>query len=135
MYPFVRPDAVTQEVVIELSGVLAEFRSFDFTLSRLGWFGEEVLYLVPEPSDPFVQITAAVLGRHPEYPPYGGEHADVVPHLTVGHRDRGALETAAAAIATALPIRAHAEEIWLLGTISGVGWERLGRFQLPGTRP
>ncbi len=129
-----QPDEVTQEVVIELSGVFEEFHAFDFTLARLGWFGEEVLYLAPEPAAPFVAITAAVLGRHPEYPPYGGEHAEVVPHLTVGHRDRGALEAAAAAVAPALPIRAHAEEIWLLGTIRGVGWERLGRFQLPNNR-
>ena len=76
-------------------------------------------------------MTAAVLALHPEYPPYGGEHSEVVPHLTLGHREEGPLDGAAAAIATRLPIRARASEVWLLGTRRGIGWHQLGRFQLP----
>lgn len=134
LYPFVRPGELTQEVVIDLSGVFGGFHAFDFTLSRLGWFGEDVLYLAPDPPDPFREITSTVLGRHPDYPPYGGEHAEVVPHLTIGHREHGSLGAAAAAIAPALPIRARAAEVWLLGTQRGIGWHMLGRFQLPSGR-
>jgi 2'-5' RNA ligase len=133
LYPFVRPNQVTQEVVIDLSGVFAEFQAFDFQLSRIGWFGAEVLYLAPDPAAPFLEITDTVLGRHPEYPPYGGEHAEVVPHLTVGHREHGALDEASRAIAPVLPIHARATEVWLLGTQRGIGWQMLGRFQLPNS--
>lgn len=131
LYPFVRPQELSQEVVIDLSDVLGDFRAFDFTLDRIGWFGEEVLYVAPTPAAPFLSITAAVIGRHPEYPPYRGSHAEVVPHLTVGHRDHGSLDAAAAAVGSELPIAARATEIWLLATQRGIGWESRGRFQLP----
>jgi hypothetical protein len=68
-----------------LDELFARFPPFDFALvSVRRW--PTVLWLAPEPSEPFVALTNAVADRYPEYPPYGGEHDEVIPHLTVGHR-------------------------------------------------
>jgi hypothetical protein len=42
-----------------------------------------VLYLAPEPDDPFRQLTLAIWDRFPETPPYGGKWPDIVPHVSV----------------------------------------------------
>ena len=48
-----------------------------------GSFPDGVLYLAPEPAEPFGALTEAFAAAWPEYPPYGGSFTDVVPHLTV----------------------------------------------------
>jgi hypothetical protein len=42
------------------------------------WFGEDVLWLAPEPSAPFLALTAAVHATFPHYPPFGGAFAEVI---------------------------------------------------------
>ena len=44
-----------------------------------------VVWLHPEDSAPFVQLTEAIHRRWPECPPYEGQHDEVIPHLTVAH--------------------------------------------------
>ena len=58
--------------------------------------------------------------RFPDYPPYGGIHDDVVPHVTVVHTgDPRARADAAASVAGSLPIRCDADEIWLMHEVNG----------------
>ena len=54
-------------------------------LSKLIDFPES-LYLVPEPDEPFILLTEAIVREFPEYPPYGGKFTEIVPHLTVANR-------------------------------------------------
>lgn len=42
-----------------------------------------VLYLAPEPAQPFIALTRALMASWPQVKPYAGEHRQVVPHLTV----------------------------------------------------
>lgn len=42
-----------------------------------------VLYLAPDPAEPFIALTRALTERWPEAQPYAGEHRRVIPHLTV----------------------------------------------------
>ena len=44
-----------------------------------------VLYLDPEPASGFQRLTAAIVERWPDAPPYGGAFEEVIPHLTVAH--------------------------------------------------
>jgi len=44
-----------------------------------------VVWLRPELSDRFVELTELVHRHWPECPPYEGQHETVIPHLTVAH--------------------------------------------------
>src|SRR3989442_1054852 len=69
-----------------LEELFAGFEPFDFALTEVRrWPG--VLWLAPEPAEPFVALTSALAARYPEHPPYEGEHDVVIPHLTVGHHE------------------------------------------------
>jgi len=67
---------------------LAPFGVFDVDFPRLDRF-PEILWLAPEPPEPFVAMTEAVVARFPDYPPYGGIHERIVPHLTVAEAELG----------------------------------------------
>lgn len=86
LVPFMDPASVTPAVLAKAQEALMEIPSFEFTLRRVGRF-PITAYLAPEPSEPFVAMTAALVRVFPEFSPYGGEHADVIPHLTVAHGD------------------------------------------------
>jgi hypothetical protein len=74
------------------------------------------LYLAPEPAQPFLDLIGALMGRFPDWPPYGGLHDTVVPHLTV---TQGAAEDAAEqAVARKLPLRGRAREALLLAEVA-----------------
>ncbi len=85
LYPFVPPDRIDASVLASVAEAVRTVASFRATFARVGWFGEQVVWLAPEPARAFADLTAAVCERFPGYPPYGGTFADVVPHLTVGH--------------------------------------------------
>lgn len=129
--PFVAPAELDAGVVLELRSLFAATAPFRLTLARIGRF-PGVVYLAPEPAEPFVRLTEAVVARYPAYPPYGGAHETIVPHLTVAStEDEGVLDQAAEAVAAGLPLAAWVEEVWLMEEISKV-WERRERFPLRG---
>jgi 2'-5' RNA ligase len=115
LYPFVPANRIDDDVVGTLRALFASCPSFAFAVAGVDWFGDTVAYLRIAPPEPFVELTAAVGRAYPDYPPYGGEHAEVVPHLTLGMGpDTDALRRAAAAVAPSLPIGATAGEVWLM---------------------
>jgi 2'-5' RNA ligase superfamily len=100
---------------------LEGFEAFDVAFRETRRF-PEVVYLAPEPPDPFVAMTRAVWDRFPEWPPYEGAFLpDMTPHLTVawGHL----LDEAEADLRPRLPIRARAKEVLLLGEVEPGRWE------------
>jgi 2'-5' RNA ligase len=108
-------------------------RSFQFRLTHAGWFEQHVLWLAPDPEAPFVELTARAAEAFPDYPPYGGQFTDVVPHLTIG--DNGAPEQMAAAARSLmpdLPISATADAITLMVERPDRGWQVRARFPLAG---
>jgi hypothetical protein len=105
LYPFVAPGEIDDDLLAKLGAVVASVPSFDTVFARTSWFGNEVLYLAPEPDSPFRTLMAAVWDAFPALPPYGGEILDVVPHLTVGHgAPLPVLQTVAEEVAAFLPI-------------------------------
>lgn len=114
LYPFLAPDDIDDDVVAELRLLLTRCEPFAFRLSRAGRF-PGVLYLVPEPAEPFVAMTDAIAHRWPEAPPYGGTHASVIPHLTVAHLDDSErLDEIERVILPALPIETAATSAYLM---------------------
>jgi hypothetical protein len=83
LYPFKPLDEVDEIVLRDLRQCFARFVPIRFALGSILRFPAEVLYLAPEPDDPFRQLTLAIWDRFPETPPYGGKWPDIVPHVSV----------------------------------------------------
>ena len=93
LYPFVAPFAIDQQLFGRLAAAVASVNAFDCRLWRTRWFGEDVLWLDPHPAALFGELTRVVWDAFPEYPPYGGAHDEVIPHLTVAQRGPADLAT------------------------------------------
>lgn len=129
LYPFVPPDEIDKAVLRSVTEALQPYAPFDFTLARVGRF-EDVLYLAPEPADPFLALTDAVATRFPAHPPYAGRFAEVVPHLTVADSSNGLPASLAAELAAGLPITARAAEVWLMEEARDDTWSTRAVFPL-----
>jgi hypothetical protein len=114
--------------VVGIAETVWELSAFEVEFRRLDRF-PGVLWLAPEPAAPFHDMTLALVGRYPEYPPYGGRFAHVIPHLTVAQAE---LDAAAAAIADWLPLRARAESAVLLERVQTEHWREVATFDLEG---
>jgi 2'-5' RNA ligase len=136
LVPFVPPTSIDGAVVGELERLFAQFGAFDFTLPKTSWFDDRVVYLAPDPAEPFRAMTSAVVERFPDFPPYQGAFSDTVPHLTIGEggrwrKRRGRMRRAASRIESALPIEAQATEVWLMVLRARARrWDRVRAFSL-----
>ena len=102
LYPFIPPAALDDSVERKIAEVLRGFSAFDFELRDVRTFADGVVYLAPEPVEPFTALTNAFAIRWPEYPPYDGSFTDIVPHLTVAMSSGAPVEE----LADELPRRA-----------------------------
>jgi hypothetical protein len=131
LFPFLHLKEIGEEELGLLRDATAAVRAFDFALTTIGRFPQTV-YLLPDPAVGFAALTRGVEERFPGVRAYGGLHPRHVPHLTVlTCTDRGLLERAAVEVATALPIRTRASEVWLMAEREHGGWERARTFALP----
>lgn len=132
LFPFADPARIDAGIEDRLTKVLAAASPFDVVFPKVGSF-PGVLYLEPEPRVSLVALAQAVFRAFPEYPPYGGRHGDVVPHLTVGvFSDAAALERVRGEIGEALnamPPRAKVAAVELLDNRSG-RWVKQRAFPL-----
>jgi len=135
LYPFLAASLIDDPTLHVLGRLFASVGRFGFTLDRVGWFGESVVWLGPRDERPFRALTELAFGAFPACPPYRGQYADVVPHLTVGHAGDHvaedplrALRAAEDAVRPHLPITAEATEVILM-----IGPSPEGREGAPGT--
>jgi hypothetical protein len=59
LYPFVDPSALDADVVRRLAECVLQVPAFDCAFGRCRWFDEDVLWLAPEPDQPFRELTVA----------------------------------------------------------------------------
>ena len=115
LYPFLPPAQIGESLVASLGRLFAGVAAFEFALDRVGWFGEQVVWLGPCDPAPFTALTNRVFTAYPSCPPYGGQHPEVIPHLTIGHVGRPQdLRAAAESVRPSLPIQAIAAEVILM---------------------
>ncbi|MEO6082556.1 MAG: 2'-5' RNA ligase family protein, partial [Umezawaea sp.] len=57
VYPFLSPDRITEAVVDDLREVLTRVGSFECAFSQVAWFGQDVVWLGPDPAEPFRALT------------------------------------------------------------------------------
>lgn len=108
--PFADLDAIDEGLISELGSFFADVVPFGFQLTGISAFPGGMTYLSPEPAAPFRQLTHELMRRFPEYPPYGGEFSDVIPHLTVPMPAGEDVEQLRFEVGPRLPINAHARE-------------------------
>jgi 2'-5' RNA ligase len=129
IFPFVPADELDEHLFGELRALFAEQPAFAFSLPRVARF-PEVAWLAPEPAEPFRRLTALIVSRYPQYPPYEGIHDEVIPHLTVGRGDAAFQDEVEAALTPHLPIEAEIGEITLLEEQPDEHWKTRERFPL-----
>jgi hypothetical protein len=137
LYPFMPPGLVNASIFERVKAAIPPETVFAFRLTKVGQF-PGVVYLIPEPSDPFVSLTRAIAQAFPDYPPYGGQHTGTVPHLTAAQTG----EPAQSAVTTELhkllqksgSIVSFCNELVLIENSTG-RWEQMHVFSLASPPP
>jgi hypothetical protein len=120
LFPFADAAAVDEDALADL---FSRFPAFDFRLDRVERFEDGIVWLHPDPTLPFVDLTAAVAGRWPDHPPYEGAHDEPIPHLTVSETPID--------LDVELPIASRAHEVTLIEEDEATGrWTRRRSFPL-----
>jgi 2'-5' RNA ligase len=129
LYPFVPPAELSDAIRHRIERIVSAEPSFSFVLGRMSRW-PSVVWLAPEPDEPFRRLTSALHAEFPRYPPYGGAHAEVIPHVTIAETSRPDwLEAAERALPAMLPVRDVAREAWVIAEVPGGGWTT--RWKLP----
>ncbi|MDX8450339.1 2'-5' RNA ligase family protein [Mesorhizobium captivum] len=134
LYPFKSPHVIDDATLGKLRKCFLGIGPIQFSLSAIQRLPPQVLYLAPQPDEPFRQLTLAIWNLFPQTPPYGGKWPDIVPHLTVGQLANEQQFTAVAeefakASRENLPIDAIATEVALMDNRSGL-WKVRATFGL-----
>jgi 2'-5' RNA ligase superfamily len=112
--------------VAAITEVLAPFAAFDVVFARLDRF-PGTLWLAPEPSEPFVAMTKAMVCRFPDYPPYGGIFPSIIPHLAVAQAQ---LDETAELVEPFLPLQSRVDSVVLYERAHGDHWVDVQTFDL-----
>jgi 2'-5' RNA ligase len=141
MFPFLPPAELSAQRVDALERLISGATAFDFTLTHVSEFDQGVVYLVPAPSAPFVDLIREI-GLQFELLPFGGAFGkDPVVHLTVAvQASPSTRQRIADSLGPELPISLRAQEAWLMVGSNSGGWEVVRRMPFeviatPGGRP
>jgi 2'-5' RNA ligase len=128
LFPFLPCAELGPPARAELAAMARAVPVFTVRFERVRRF-PDVVWLEPEPADPFATLTAAVAGRWPDHPPYGGVHETVIPHLTVVESEVAALDDVEAIARRATPLERRAERLELWCRDAAGRWRT--RWRLP----
>jgi 2'-5' RNA ligase len=133
LWPFVPRQELTEGVIADTRSFFAAQRPFEFELTRLATW-PTVVYAVPEPDAALRECMAALHARFPDWPPYGGIHAHVVPHATVGEDVNAvrAFPEVQRRLEGHLPVRHTAETATLLEEFAPDRWREREVFPFGG---
>jgi hypothetical protein len=133
LYPFLPCEELGPVDRTELAAIVGRVPVFEVRFERVRRLAD-LVWIEPEPAEPFAALTAAVVDRWPDHPPYGGTFATVIPHLTLVESEiapLGAIEDAAARVAPFVR-RAQRLELWCQDAAGR--WR--SRWRIPfGVRP
>ncbi len=133
LYPFRPCAALGPAERTELAAMAGRVPAFEVRFDRVRRFAATI-WIEPVPADPFAALTAAVVDRWPEHPPYGGTFETVVPHLTLVESETAPLDAIEEAASRDVPFvrRAQRLELWCQDTAGR--WRP--RWRIPfGVRP
>jgi 2'-5' RNA ligase len=128
LFPFLPDARLSADVLAQLRVACGAVPVMEVSFARTARF-PGVLYIDPEPADALRELTLSLARRWPEAPPYGGRHADVVPHLTVAFADDDAtLDEIDTAVTARLPTPAVLSLV-TLSVFDGARWHRRAEFR------
>ena len=128
LYPFMPVDALDDSVRARVAGIVAAEPAFRVVFASVARW-PNVVRLDPEPAEPFRRLTEALVKAFPGYPPYGGVHTEIVPHLTIAQDVPDDYYAAAEhALPGYLPVRDFVREAWLIGHTPDTPWHTLWRL-------
>ncbi|MFL6020369.1 MAG: 2'-5' RNA ligase family protein [Gaiellaceae bacterium] len=133
LYPFAPREALTDDLLADTRAFFAGHEPFDFELTRIAAW-PRVLYAVPEPDAALRACMQELFARFPQWPPYGGLHAEVVPHATLAEEvDAAAVrDEVERRLAPHLPRRCQTRDVALLEEFAPDRWRERRRFPLGG---
>jgi 2'-5' RNA ligase len=127
LYPFA-DDAEVHGLLTDVADALAPIAPFEASFAGTARW-PDVLYLEPAQPRPFVALVEALLAAFPQYPPYGGAHESIVPHLTLAQGNDENFASIEAALRPALPVAVRVDRVWLMAD-DPYGWHRRTPFPL-----
>jgi 2'-5' RNA ligase len=137
LYPFMPPELINASILERVKSAISCETAFAFRLEEVGKFSG-VVYLIPEPCDPFVSLTRAIAAAFPDYPPYRGQHAGTVPHLTAAQTGEPEQSAVASELHKLLEnsgsIASFCNELVLIENSTG-RWEQMNVFSLASPPP
>jgi 2'-5' RNA ligase len=135
MFPFLPPGELTEANLRALEAVIRGEDRLEFSLSRVSEFAQGVVYLEPEPAEPFIRLTRKI-GEVFGLLPFGGEFGDTaVPHLTVTvPESRMTGDQIAMQLDPLLPIRVAADRAWLMVGSTPRKWTTVRRMRFRDRR-
>jgi 2'-5' RNA ligase len=90
LYPFISPEQIEEKDIDALAKLFAANAFFELVFKNTARF-TDVVYLQPLPDKPVLALIQQLMAAYPDYPPYGGKHLHITPHLTIAQADDGAL--------------------------------------------
>jgi hypothetical protein len=132
LYPFLPPAEIGDAAMASLAAVVAEIPAFRCTFAQARWFGSTVMWLDPAPSEPFRELTARVWRSFPRCSPYGGRHAELIPHLTVADAaPLTEMQAAERSVQAQLPITVRVTHARLIrGSMERNSWHTVAELAL-----
>jgi 2'-5' RNA ligase len=127
IYPFADSSEVGPYLP-ELAEELGRFSPFELAFRGTRRF-PETLYLEPEPAEPFVAMTQALASAFPDFPPYGGQLDEIVPHASIAQGGEPLFARVEDEVVPRLPVSVRVERAWLMEDTSA-GWRRHTAFPL-----
>ena len=116
-----------------LEELFARWSPLRFSLTRVEVFPEAAAWLAPEPVDELRERILELYARYPQYPPYGGEFPDPVPHATIG-QPADVADAVRKAAEPLLPVEFEVGAATLMEEVAPDRW-RVGRsFPFEGAR-
>lgn len=137
LFPFLPVDALTPEVHLTLWDLAAARRPFAARFDRVECL-DTMVWFLPADQLPFLRLTAEVVARWPDYPPYEGVHDELIAHLTlVETSNLESLNEACAAASASRGFDAAVDELRVITEDPAGRW--FDRWRLPlgsaGSRP
>jgi 2'-5' RNA ligase len=87
--PFVDAAELSPTVAAHVAQVLGRHEPFTARFEEVTQFPDGMIHLLPRDEEPFRRLTAELASAFPAFPPYGGRHADLRPHVTLDRAGPG----------------------------------------------
>jgi lincosamide nucleotidyltransferase A/C/D/E len=114
-FPFLPLHSVTSDVIQQLTQMIEDIPAFDFELAEIKWFGTDVIYLVPSPSDICHSLIVDLQEKFPDFHPYDDAFTSIIPHVTLSEHGSAAHRRMLGKRAPKfLPISCRATHVWMM---------------------